>query len=172
MSAGQAVVLYDGDRVLGSATIEKAVSGRCSGTGRPGGNRHRCRARCPALDPLEACRLVFGELPDLPHLPELPARGPGADMIGRTAGLLVDLAVDLQPSGWRLVPQPRRSTSAARSDFLARDLDALQEVADGSPASLKVQAAGPWTLASESSSCRAGTRRSPTLARCATWPRR
>ena len=37
----------------------------------------------------------------LPYLPELPARGPGADMIGRSAGLLVELPVDLQPTGWR-----------------------------------------------------------------------
>lgn len=31
----------------------------------------------PGTDPAEALRLVFGELPDLPHLTELPARGPG-----------------------------------------------------------------------------------------------
>ena len=37
----------------------------------------------PGSDPLEAARTVFGELPDLPFLPELPARGPGADIIGK-----------------------------------------------------------------------------------------
>ena len=59
----------------------------------------------PGTEPVEALRLVLGELPDLAHLPELPARGPGADLIGRTAALLVDLAVDLTPAGWRLVPR-------------------------------------------------------------------
>ncbi len=101
----------------------------------------------PGTDPREAARVVLGEVPDLPYLPELPGRGPGADMIGRTAGLLVDLAVDLQPSGWRLVPRPGMDLRRAW-DFLARDLDALEEVAEGFAGVLKVQAAGPWTLAS------------------------
>src|SRR3954447_3517315 len=60
----------------------------------------------PGSDPAEALRLVVGELPEVPHLPELPGRGPGADLIGRSAALLVDLAVDLTPAGWRLVPRP------------------------------------------------------------------
>src|ERR1700712_3767395 len=45
----------------------------------------------PGTDPAGAAAVVFGELPDFPHLPELPARGVGADMLGRTAALLVDL---------------------------------------------------------------------------------
>jgi methionine synthase II (cobalamin-independent) len=91
-------------------------------------------------------RLVAGELPDFAHLPELPGRGAGADLIGRSAALLVDVAVDLTPAGWRLVPRPgmdhRRS-----AEFLERDLDALHEVASGYTGPFKVQAAGPWTLA-------------------------
>ena len=43
-------------------------------------------ARCPAPTSPRRSRTVLGELPDLPYLPELPARGPGADMIGRGAG--------------------------------------------------------------------------------------
>jgi hypothetical protein len=82
----------------------------------------------------------------VPYLPELPARGPGADLIGRAAGLLVDLPVDLQPSGWRLVDRPGVDLRRAR-DLLARDLDALEEVAEGYAGPLKVQVAGPWTLA-------------------------
>ena len=39
----------------------------------------------PGTDPLETMRLVLGELPDLPFLAELPGRGPGADLTGRTA---------------------------------------------------------------------------------------
>jgi hypothetical protein len=100
----------------------------------------------PGTDPAEAVRTVLGELPGLPHLPELPARGAGADMIGRTAALLVDLAVDLTPAGWRLVPRPGVDLRRAQ-EFLARDLDALHDLADGWTGPLKVQAAGPFTLA-------------------------
>jgi methionine synthase II (cobalamin-independent) len=100
----------------------------------------------PGGDPAEALRLVLGELPELPHLPELPGRGAGADMIGRTAALLVDISVDLTPAGWRLVPRSGMDQRRAR-EFLARDLDALTDVADRWTGPLKVQAAGPWTLA-------------------------
>ncbi|UOY01451.1 methionine synthase [Blastococcus sp. PRF04-17] len=100
----------------------------------------------PGIDPAEAMRLVVGELPDFAHLPELPGRGAGADMIGRTAALLVDLAVDLTPAGWRLVPRSGVDQRRAR-EFLARDLDALHDVAERWTGPLKVQAAGPWTLA-------------------------
>jgi hypothetical protein len=100
----------------------------------------------PGTDINEAVRLVFGELPDFPHLPELPARGPGADMIGRGAALLTDLHVDLQPSGWRLIDRAGVDERRAR-DLLARDLDALEEHAAGYTGPLKLQAAGPWTLA-------------------------
>jgi methionine synthase II (cobalamin-independent) len=91
-------------------------------------------------------RLVLGELPDFAHLPELPDRGAGADLIGRSAALLVDLAFDLTPAGWRLVSRPGIDQRRAR-EFLQRDLDALGDVADGYVGPLKVQAAGPWTLA-------------------------
>jgi methionine synthase II (cobalamin-independent) len=101
----------------------------------------------PGEDIDRALALVFDELPDLPHLPELPARGPGADIIGRTATQLVDLPVDLQPAGWRLVDRPGIDLRRGR-DLMAPDRDALLPVAgpayDGR---LKVQLAGPWTLA-------------------------
>jgi methionine synthase II (cobalamin-independent) len=94
-----------------------------------------------------AMAMVFDELPDLPHLPELPARGPGAELVGRTATHLVDLPVDLQPAGWRLVDRPGMDLRRAR-DLMSTDLDALLPVAgpayDGR---FKVQLAGPWTLA-------------------------
>jgi methionine synthase II (cobalamin-independent) len=103
----------------------------------------------PGTSLVAACRASFDELgepPHLPFLPELPARGPGADMIGRTAALLVDLPVDLQPSGWRLVDHPGRDLNRA-SALLRQDLDVLAEVADGYTGRLKLQATGPWTLA-------------------------
>ena len=82
----------------------------------------------------------------LPYLPELPSRGPGSDIIGRSAALLADLAVDLQPSGWRFTDRPGRDQSRARS-FWRQDLDELAEAYDGYAGPLKVQVAGPWTLA-------------------------
>ena len=100
----------------------------------------------PGTDPVEAMRLVTGELPDFPHLPELPGRGPGADMIGRAAAFLVDVAVDLTPAGWRLVARPGGDLRRAQ-ETLARDLDALFEVAERYTGPFKVQVAGPWTLA-------------------------
>ncbi len=100
----------------------------------------------PGTDPLEAMRLVFGELPDLPHLVELPDRGVGADMIGRTAGLLIDMTVDATTRGWRFADRPGREMRRAQS-LLARDLDALEELADGYQGALKIQVCGPWTLA-------------------------
>ncbi|RJK98206.1 methionine synthase [Vallicoccus soli] len=100
----------------------------------------------PGTDPREAARLVVGELPDLPHLPELPERGPGSDLLGRTATHLVDLHVDLQPAGWRLVQRPGRDAARGRA-ALREDLDALEEAAQGYDGLLKVQLAGPWTLA-------------------------
>jgi len=100
----------------------------------------------PGADIVEATRLVFGELSDLPYLPELPARGAGADMIGRTAALLVDLPVEIVPSGWRLTARPGRDLRVAR-DFLDRDLDALEQVGGEFTGTVKVQVAGPWTVA-------------------------
>lgn len=100
----------------------------------------------PGTEPLDAARLVFEALPELPHLPELPDRDPAADMVGRAVALLLDLPVDLQPSGWRLVDRPGADLRRARS-LLAQDLDALEEVADGYTGPLKLQATGPWTLA-------------------------
>ena len=100
----------------------------------------------PGVDPLTAARLVFDELPDLPHLVELPGRGPGADMLGRTAAIAAELPVDLQPSGWRLVPRPGLDYRRARS-MVDQDLDVLEEAADGYAGPLKIAVAGPWTFA-------------------------
>ncbi|MYW63685.1 methionine synthase [Streptomyces sp. SID8379] len=104
----------------------------------------------PGGDAREAAKTVVGsfEGPEtgIPFLAELPARGPGADMIGRTAGLLVDLYARVEPSGWRIGDRPGRDTKRARS-WLGEDLDALEEFTQGYEGPLKVQAVGPWTLA-------------------------
>ena len=100
----------------------------------------------PGTDPLETLRTVLGDLPELPYLPELPARGPGADLLGRAAALLVDLPVELVPSGWRIAGRPGRDLRRAR-DLLARDLDAVSTLAADHDGAFKVAVAGPWTLA-------------------------
>ncbi|HEY8452085.1 MAG: methionine synthase [Micromonosporaceae bacterium] len=100
----------------------------------------------PGTDIVEALKLVLGELPDLPYLPELPDRGPGADLVGRGAGLLVDLPVELYAGRWRMAMRPGRDARRT-ADLRERDLDALTEHASGYTGPLKVQAAGPWTLA-------------------------
>ncbi|RAJ63382.1 cobalamin-independent methionine synthase catalytic subunit [Streptomyces sp. Amel2xB2] len=103
----------------------------------------------PGEDPREAARTVTGTLETFPFLPELPARGPGADMTGRTVGLLVELYAHLEPSGWRIGDRPGRDTRRARS-WLSEDLDALEEFTQedhGGRRALKLSAVGPWTLA-------------------------
>lgn len=100
----------------------------------------------PGTDIAEAQRLILGELPDLPHLAELPARGPGADMIGRGAGLLAEFPVQLYVGRWQVAPRPGRDQRLT-ADLRERDLDQLTEQADGFAGTIKVQAAGPWTLA-------------------------
>ncbi|MBZ9598252.1 MULTISPECIES: methionine synthase [Streptomyces] len=100
----------------------------------------------PGGDAREAAKTATGSFEDFPYLPELPARGPGADMIGRSTGLLVDMYAHVEPSGWRISDRPGRDTRRARS-WLGEDLDALEEFTQGYTGRLKVQAVGPWTLA-------------------------
>ncbi len=110
----------------------------------------------PGTDIAEALRIqreLLGEHDEradgvrgIPSLPELPSRGPGGDLIGRTAGLLVDLAVDLQPAGWRFVDRPGHD-AARTSAFWTEDLDELAAAFDGYAGPLKLAVAGPVTLA-------------------------
>ncbi|MFI6146266.1 methionine synthase [Streptomyces sp. NPDC051109] len=100
----------------------------------------------PGGDAREAAKTATGSFEDFPYLPELPARGPGADMIGRSLGLLVEMYAHVEPSGWRISDRPGRDTRRARS-WLGEDLDALEEFTQGYTGKLKVQAVGPWTLA-------------------------
>lgn len=104
----------------------------------------------PGTDVPGAVRLVFetlgGAEGGVPHLPELPARGPWAGMIGRSCALLIDLPVSLDAGTWRLSDtagiDARRAKAAMRDD-----LDRLQEHAHDWDGPVKVQVAGPWTLA-------------------------
>ena len=94
----------------------------------------------------EAVRVVLGELPDLPHVPELPGRGVTAAMTGRGLAVVEGIAADLQPAGWRLTDASGVDHRRARS-LLAQDLDAVEELAQGYEGTFKTQLVGPWTLA-------------------------
>ena len=100
----------------------------------------------PGDDFAEALRVVLGELPDHPHLPELPDRGAVAGLVGRAVATVGELGFDLQPAGWRLTDAPGIDQRRARS-LLAQDLDVLEEQLQDYVGPLKVQVAGPWTLA-------------------------
>jgi methionine synthase II (cobalamin-independent) len=111
---------------------------RATGIGsHPGDDQH-------AYD--EAVRLVLDELPDLVYVPEVPGRGAGASMTGRGVAVMASLGADLQPAGWRLTDAPGIDHRRARS-LLAQDLDGFEEAAQGFAGTVKVQVAGPWTLA-------------------------
>ncbi len=100
----------------------------------------------PGSDPVDASALILGELPNLPFLAELPGRGPGADLVGRTAALLVDMPVETTPTGWRLAERRGRDMGRA-AGLMEADLDALEAAADGYAGAFKIQLCGPWTLA-------------------------
>lgn len=100
----------------------------------------------PGEDYSESTRVVLGELEDLPHVVELPSRGPTASMIGRTLAVVTELGVDLQPAGWRLTDSPGIDHRRAKS-LLGQDLDVIEELASRHVGAVKVQVAGPWTLA-------------------------
>ncbi|NKY84664.1 methionine synthase [Nocardia veterana] len=107
----------------------------------------------PGTDPREAAATLVGELPDLAHLPELPARGAGSDMVGRASALLVDMQFDTTTRGYRLGARPGAVARRAH-DLLRTDLDALEEVWEtaglgGAGRPLKVQSVGPLTLAAQ-----------------------
>ena len=100
----------------------------------------------PGTDLVQAADVVLSELPT-PHLPQLPARGVGSDLIGRTAALL-PLNLDIGPRSWRVTRRPQIATRRARDQF-ERDLDLLEELWAGKLTELKVQLVGPWTLAAQ-----------------------
>jgi methionine synthase II (cobalamin-independent) len=107
----------------------------------------------PGASAREAAAVVIGELHTLPHLVELPGRGVGADMIGRTGALLVDISMDTVPRGYRIA-SGRTAVVKRAVSLLEEDLDALEEAWEkaglrGGGRTVKVQAPGPITLAAQ-----------------------
>jgi methionine synthase II (cobalamin-independent) len=106
----------------------------------------------PGTAPRQAAEIVVGELAGaLAHIVELPARGVGADMLGRAGALLIDVAIDTVPRGYRIAARPGAVTRRAVS-MLDEDMDALEEAWEiaglrGGERVVKVQAPGPVTLA-------------------------
>lgn len=100
-----------------------------------------------------AAEVVVGELHTLTHLVELPARGVGADLIGRAGAVLVDIGIDTVPRGYRIAAG-RSSAQRRAVSLLGEDIDALEEAWEkaglrGSGRTVKVQAPGPITLAAQ-----------------------
>ncbi|OBF22689.1 methionine synthase [Mycobacterium kubicae] len=108
----------------------------------------------PGTAARQAAEVVVGELAGaMAHLVELPARGVGADLLGRAGALLVDVAIDTVPRGYRIAARPGAVTRRAVS-LLDEDMDAFEEAWEiaglrGSGRVVKVQAPGPITLAAE-----------------------
>lgn len=99
----------------------------------------------PGTSTAEAADIIQGETGDLLHLPQLPARGLGADAVGRSVGLIDALTVARGARSWVLSARPSRLTHRTR-DYLSMDLDACEEVWGTSQDHIKIQVAGPWTL--------------------------
>jgi methionine synthase II (cobalamin-independent) len=101
-----------------------------------------------------AAEVVVGELgAAMAHIVELPARGVGADIVGRAGALLIDVAIDTVPRGYRVAARPGAVTRRAVS-LLDEDVDALEEAWEtaglrGNGRPVKIQAPGPITLAAE-----------------------
>ena len=94
----------------------------------------------------EAVQVVVGEVPDLVYLPEVPGRGVAAGHAGRALAVVSGIGVDLQPAGWRLTDASGVDHRRALS-LLAQDLDGFEEQTQGYAGTVKIQVAGPWTLA-------------------------
>jgi methionine synthase II (cobalamin-independent) len=109
----------------------------------------------PGTDYGAALRMTFDKVPDRPYLPELPARGPWAAMIGRGLGLPSGLPAELSAGEWRLADAPGVDQRRARATW-RDDLDRLEEAADGYAGSFKVAVTGPWTLAASLGVAHAG----------------
>lgn len=111
----------------------------------------------PGVSAQEAAQVIAGEFPSALFLPVLPERGPGADPVGRTAGLLSaissDFSTSVVPSGWQISRTPGIDMQRAH-DFLRQDQDAIEEHAQGYSGRFTCSVVGPisWCARVESAS--------------------
>jgi hypothetical protein len=80
----------------------------------------------------------------LPYLPELPARGPWAEMLGRALGT-IDIGIERGPSRWQVSATSSSDQRRCRA-MLRDDYDVLAERFSDYTGPLKVSLAGPYTL--------------------------
>lgn len=90
-------------------------------------------------------RALLELLPERAPIPELPARGPAAGIIARSASMLPGINIDLQPAGWRLALGPSLVQRRAASQF-NDDVSTMAELAADWPGVLTLTIAGPFTL--------------------------
>jgi hypothetical protein len=111
----------------------------------------------PGVSAQEAAQVVAGEFSNALFIPVLPERGPGADPVGRTAGLLSAISSDFStsviPSGWQISRTPGIDMQRAH-DFLRQDQDAIEEHAQGFSQRFTCTVVGPisWCAKVESAS--------------------
>jgi methionine synthase II (cobalamin-independent) len=105
----------------------------------------------PGSNMAETMLQVTDAIPELIAMPELPQRGPGGEMIGRTFGILNDLdtsfSIETTVTGWRQSRGENKVMRRAKS-WYQEDLDWLEKSVGSDSLNLKLQFAGPLTLAS------------------------
>lgn len=100
----------------------------------------------PGTDFAGALRTVAEATPGLVALPELPALGVQAQLPGRGLAVAGEIPVELTTDGWTLAYSHGSQARQARR-LIVHEMDLAEEVFDGERLPLKVQVAGPWTLA-------------------------
>lgn len=100
----------------------------------------------PGEQPKAAMGAVIDGLPDFPHVPELPERGPWSDMVGRAVAVLVDVPAQWEGNRWRTTSRDGRDARRARA-MLSEDLDAVEDGLAGYVGPAKLQMCGPLSLA-------------------------
>jgi hypothetical protein len=106
----------------------------------------------PGVHARESASIVAGELDGFIHQVELPMRGPGADLIGRTVGQIVkvtgEFPLETTPDGWRVTSGANSLMRRAQS-WWSEDADAMEFTTQEYRGDIKIQVCGPWTLAAQ-----------------------
>ena len=89
----------------------------------------------PGTDLAESLKVVLGTLPDLPHLPEQPARGAAAALVGRSLGTITDAMGATPPE-----PGPLRRAPCSR---MSRPPSAGRRISASGPSPRRIGSAAP-----------------------------